>query len=59
MSIGEVFMKSTKNDEIISVSCINKFNSGTLMTGLPVNTDYSSKGMKALVKDLRIGKKFE
>jgi len=54
---GGIYEKSTKNDEIISVSCINKFNSGTLMTGLPVNTDYSSKGMKALVKDFKNWKK--
>ena len=54
---GGIYEKSTRNDEAISVSCINEINSGTLMTGLPVNTDYSSRGMKILVEDFRNWKK--
>lgn len=55
--IGNIYTKASKNDEMISVSSISKTNKGTLMTGLPVNTDYSSQGMKAMINDFKNWKK--
>ena len=54
---GGIYAKATKNDESISVSSINKTKKGTLMTGLPINTDYSNQGLKALIDDFQNWKK--
>ena len=57
MYSGGIYKKATQNDKVISVSSVDKISAGTLMTGLPLNTDYSSKGIKDFIEDFRSWKK--
>lgn len=54
---GSIEVPSMKNDELLAVSEIIDTNKGTLMTGLPANTDYSNSAMAKLTKEFQKWKK--
>ena len=54
---GSIDVPSMKNNEILKTSNITNADKGTLMTGLPANTDYSNKGMKQLIEKFQKWKK--
>ena len=54
---GSIETPSMKNNELLRVSDIKNAEKGTLMTGLPANTDYSDIGMKKLIERFQKWKK--
>ena len=54
---GGIYADATINNKKIKVSSITDLSRATLMTGLPVNTDYSSKSMQSLIYDFKNWKK--
>ena len=54
---GSIETPSMKNTELLRVSDIKNAEKGTLMTGLPANTDYSDIGMKKLTERFQKWKK--
>ena len=54
---GSIETPSMKNNELLRISDIKNTEKGTLMTGLPANTDYSDIGMKKLIERFQNGKK--
>ena len=48
---------STLNNEEISVSDYKKKSDGLLVTGLPVNSDYSDTSLKKIIDDMQLWKK--
>ena len=54
---GSIFEGAKLNGLNIRVSTLKEKKISTLMTGLPVNTDYSSESMKNLIQDFKNWKK--
>lgn len=54
---GSIYEEAKLNDMPIYVSSLKEKKQCTLMTGLPVNTSYSSKSMKNLIEDFKNWKK--
>ena len=54
---GSIEAPSMKNNELLKVSDIRNTDKGTLMTGLPANTDYSDIGMEKLIERFQKWKK--
>jgi myo-inositol-1(or 4)-monophosphatase len=54
---GSVETKALCNNQEISVSKVNSFYDGVLLTGLPNNTDYSDGSLLKMVKDFQNWKK--
>ena len=54
---GSIETPSMKNNELLRISNIKNAEKGTLMTGLPTNTDYSDVGMEKLVERFQKWKK--
>ena len=54
---GSIQTPSMVNNELLKISNITHANNGTLMTGLPANTDYSNNGMKQLIEKFQKWKK--
>ena len=54
---GSIETPSMKNNELLRISNIKNAEKGTLMTGLPANTDYSDVGMEKLVERFQKWKK--
>ena len=54
---GSVETKAICNNQEISVSKVNSFYDGVLLTGLPNNTDYSDSSLLKMVKDFQNWKK--
>jgi len=54
---GSIEIPSMKNNELLRISDIKNTEKGTLMTGLPANTDYSDIGMKKLIERFQKWKK--
>lgn len=54
---GCIESKAYMNDEEINVSSIKDQSQATLITGLPVNSDYSSKSMMRFIEDFKNWKK--
>ena len=58
MYVGNSHTKiSTLNNEEISVSDYKKKSDGVLVTGLPVNSDYSDTSLKKIIDDMQLWKK--
>ena len=55
--LGSIEAPSMVNDELLKISNITNASNGTLMTGLPANTDYSDDGMKQLIEKFQKWKK--
>ena len=55
--LGSIETPSMVNDELLKISNITNASNGTLMTGLPANTDYSDDGMKQLIEKFKKWKK--
>ena len=55
--LGSIETPSMVNDELLKISNITNASNGTLMTGLPANTDYSDDGMKQLIEKFQKWKK--
>ena len=49
--------KHIMNDTEISASLVKDKSQATLITGLPVNTDYSDESMKGFIQDFKTWKK--
>lgn len=54
---GSIQTSSMVNNELLKISNITDPGKGTLMTGLPANTDYSDNGMKQLIEKFKKWKK--
>ena len=54
---GSIETPSMKNTELLRISDIKNAEKGTLMTGLPANTDYSDISMKKLIERFQKWKK--
>lgn len=54
---GSIEAPSMVNNELLKISNIAIASIGTLMTGLPANTDYSDNGMKQLINKFQKWKK--
>ena len=54
---GSVETRALCNNQEISVSKVNNFYDGVLLTGLPNNTDYSDSSLLKMVKDFQNWKK--
>ena len=54
---GGTQKKATENSSPIYVSKLENKKEGTMLTGLPVNTDYSSKAIKSLIDNFKSWKK--
>ena len=54
---GSIQTPSMVNNKLLKISNIKDASKGTLLTGLPANTDYSDDGMKQLIKKFQKWKK--